>query len=137
MSLRIFAQVSNRVTCNANRRAFTLIEVLLALLLVSLGMGSVLTMTVWGTRESTKAVALATAYSSARSALYDPAIIDAAATPDSPNVTGYLNGYYLIRTIESSETLPASAGVLARIRVDVYWGNDGEALAGITSYLRL
>lgn len=118
------------------RTAFTLVEVLLALLLVGLGLISVLAMTVWGTREGTKAIAMATAYSTARSALYDPVIIDPAATLSDPNVTGYVNGYFVIRTIEHSSTLPASGGTVDHVRVDVYWGNDGEALAGITSFVQ-
>ena len=121
---------------SANRGAFTLIEVLLALLLVGLGLLSVVSMTVWGTREATKAVAMATAYGTARSALYDPTAVDSSATVSSPSVSGYLNGYYVIRTIESSSFLPASGGTIDRVRVDVYWGNDGEALAGVSSLVR-
>lgn len=118
------------------RHAFTLIEVLVALLMVALGLVSVISMTLWGTREGTKAIAMATSYGSARTALYDPSTIDSSASLGSPTVSGYLNGYYVVRTIESSSIMPASAGTIDRVRVDVYWGNDGESLAGLTSFVR-
>jgi Tfp pilus assembly protein PilV len=118
------------------RTAFTLIEVLLSMLLLGLGLLSVIAMTLWGTREATKAMAMATAYGTARSALYDPKVIDASASAADPSVTGYLNGYFVVRTIEASSFLPASGGTIDQVRVNVYWGNDGESLAGVTSYVR-
>lgn len=118
------------------RTAFTLVEVLLAMLVVGLGLLAVVAMTVWGTREGTKAIAMATAYSTARTVMYDPTLVDAAATVADPSVTGYLNGYFVVRTIEHSSSLPGSGGTIDNVRVDVYWGNQGEALAGITSLVQ-
>ncbi len=107
------------------RSAFTLVEVLIALIILSLGLLSVLGLVLAGSREGKAAMALATAYSTARSVLYDPAILDAA---------GYVNGYYAVRTIE--ETAVTSGVTIDLVRVRVYWGENGAELAGLTSYIR-
>lgn len=118
------------------RSGFTLVEVLLSILLLGLGLLAVLGLTLSGTRDATQAMAMATAYSTARSAMYDPKAIDPTKTASDATVTGYLNGYYVVRTIEESLPLPSGGGTTDRVRVDVYWGNSGDALAGLTSYLR-
>lgn len=116
--------------------AFTLIEVLLALLLLGLGLLSVLGLTLAGTRDATRAMAMATAYSTARAALYDPALLDAGATLADPSVTGYLNGYFVVRTIEQTAIIPGGSGAVDQVRVNVYWGNSGTSLAGVNSLVR-
>lgn len=117
-------------------RAFTLVEVLIAMLLVGLGLLAVIAMTVMGTREAVKAVAMATAFTTARSALYDPALLEGGASLSTAEVSGFLNGYFVVRRILDSSAIPAAGGTVDRVRVDVYWGSDGVPLAGVTSLIQ-
>ncbi len=110
------------------RRAFTLIDVIIALLLLSMGLLSVLALTTIGTRESHIAVGMATAESTARTALVDPALVDAAKTMADSPVTGFLNGYYVERTI-----LQAMSHSVDLVQVNVFWGESGQKLAGLVS----
>ena len=112
-----------------SRQGFTLIDVLIALLVLTLGLLSAIALTMSGVRESAQAIGMATAQSTARSALNDPSLVDAAKGFNDTEVSGFFNGYYVKRKILQKNV---SDGI-DLVEVRVFWGDSGQELAGLVS----
>jgi hypothetical protein len=130
------------------RAAFTLIEVLTVLLVLTLGIGAVLGVLSMASRSTAKAVGRFSGLSTATTLLYDHAPLGL--TPDAADADndgwsgdgafswsgdytlrsrGYLNGYWCVR----EETSTAADIVVpgrrwAWVTVDVYWGTGGARI---------
>lgn len=114
---------------HVSQRGFTLIDVLIALLVLTLGLLSAIALTLSGVRESAQAIGMATAQSTARTALNDPSLVDATKGFNDIAVSGFLNGYYVKRNILTQDVSPG----LDLVEVKVFWGDSGQELAGLVS----
>lgn len=112
------------------RRGFTLVEIIVALLILSVGLLSVLAMTLAGVRSSVDVIGLATAQATARAALYDPGLVESGKTRADASASGPLNGYFIERT-----SAVATMGHMYDVTVRVYWGESGKELAGIHAFI--
>jgi prepilin-type N-terminal cleavage/methylation domain-containing protein len=122
-------------------RAFTFIEVLACLLVVSVGLAAAVSMTMYaaviGSRCQSKATAMATALSVSD----DPAPLMHAAqaanwTSAGANAIGtsqgWVNGYYVVR-VEASGSSPEPGFSSDPVSVDVYDGVRGALVASYTT----
>lgn len=119
------------------RRAFTLIEVLASLLIITTGMLAVVGMIAFGIRQASRGQASATAMATALTVLEDPAPLGATDwTRTGGNAQGYLNGYYVVRAVDSSASAASLTGnglASEAIRVDVYESSGGAAVASMST----
>lgn len=106
------------------RSGFTFVEVLAVLLVVTIGIGGVVALVMYGARKSSRAQAAAIAMATAVSVAHDPtpavaldwtpaSIAMDADNPEPAESRGYVNGLYVVRT-ESS----VAADIVARSAVD-------------------
>jgi Tfp pilus assembly protein PilV len=115
----------------------TLVEVLAALLVVTLGLGSYIGMLRYGQRLSDRAIGQASGIATAASVLADPEPLRSAYDPDAVRNTattprrdeGYLNGFYVTRaeTILAADAVSAGGVVrqqLVEVEVSVYSGDS-------------
>lgn len=114
---------------NPVRRGFTMLEVLGAVLVLSLGFSAAIGMILYGFHLSKLSLARTTALATAMSAAVDPAPLGAGWTAVVPGTTkGYLNGYYVERT--EGAAVPLATGLnVAQVTVDVYETAKGRLVA--------
>lgn len=123
-----------------SRRAFTLIEVLAGLLVVTIGMAAVVGMVAYAVVLANRSQASMTAMATAMSVLDDPLPlgrmdwlhVQAPMGGGSGDTRGNLNGYYVIRREAVSAGI-ADGLASSRIEVDVYEGLGGRLVASIAS----
>jgi hypothetical protein len=127
----------------AVRRAFSLIEVMACLLLLTLGFFAILLMVLWGQRIASDAQGRATGLITAQSALVDTAPPGSVGTDEQPGLTatiagaltthkGWLNGYYVVRNevqVPADALSPDQRWV--EVEASVYRGIDGGQVATI------
>jgi prepilin-type N-terminal cleavage/methylation domain-containing protein len=121
---------------NRTHGAFTLIEVLACVLIVSLGLTAAAGLMIYGLRlmrvSHGKTIGMATAMTM----IADPTPLktDPTLSPSAPTTTGYLNGMWVIRTESREEPLEGAAGKLfaVTVTVDVYETTGGECFASVT-----
>jgi Tfp pilus assembly protein PilV len=117
------------------RLGFTMLEVLGAVLVLSLGFSAAIGMILYGFHLSKISLARSTALATAMSAAVDPSPLGAGWTAVSPGTTkGYLNGYYVERT-EGSPTVLATGLTTAHVTVDVYETAKGRLVASYDQQL--
>jgi prepilin-type N-terminal cleavage/methylation domain-containing protein len=120
-----------------SQRAFTFIEVLACLLVLSLGIASAVGVVAYGANLSSLAQSRTSATSTAISAAYDatPLPTDeawAAYTPGAGTAEGYLNGYYVVREEAAAEEV--TPGIYAsHIDVDVFETFRGRLVASYST----
>lgn len=119
-------------------RAFTLLEVLGSLLVLSLGFAAAIGMILYGFHLSKESMGRATAMATAMSVAVDPNPLQGASpswTVAVPGTTkGYLNSYYVERT-EASPTVIAGGITAADVTVEVYETMRGKLLASYNQRL--
>ncbi len=128
---------------NAPRRAFTFVEVLACLLVVSLGLAAAVSLTIYCLFISQRAQAKATGMSTALSLAIDPAPLlhqnasnaatwQAAGLDGIGKTTGWINGYFVVR-VETAGTVPCAGFTSDPVSVDVYDGVRGNIVASYTT----
>ncbi len=158
--MRTVAQgmVSDRDHVAAIRGGFTFIETLACLLVLVFGLSAVLGLVMWGEHLAGDAQARSTAMLTAVTVAVDPTPLqtpvtqsawtytpypmDASGTQAS-TATGFLNGYYIVRTENSADIDviardPGTKYVYARsanVRVDVYDSMSGTVQASYSTRL--
>jgi prepilin-type N-terminal cleavage/methylation domain-containing protein len=122
------------------RRAFTLIEVLAALLVVTIGMASVIGMVAYAVILANRSQAASTAMATALTVLDDSLPLKgldwlhttAPLTGGSGDSRGSLNGYYVVRHETASGGL-ADGLASSRVDVEVYDSLGGRLVASLSS----
>lgn len=139
-------------TSGPNRCAFTLLEVMAMLLVITIGLLAVIGLFLHGTRTAALAQASSTAMSTAISVTYDetpwqdPAFYQAAdwtstVTGSGRTDSGFLNGYWVERvetwTVDDVVAQNAGAPVMytARVEVAVKDANRGATVASYAARL--
>ena len=123
------------------RSAFTLLEIAVSIGVITIGLTAAVVVYFTGVRWANDAKLNYTAYATARS-VYNNAIIlktdpNFVDTDPADNLQdsckGYLNGFYVVRTVESKVDVGVlaggKAGTMTEVRVNVYDGGtdvDGE-----------
>ena len=126
-------------------RAFTFIEVLACLLVVSLGIAAVVSLTLYAEIMSERAQAKSTAMSTALAVAIDPAPLlhpaaagqwNTSTVNGTVTTTGWINGYYVVR-VESTKlgSAPSPGFSSNPVSVDVYGGVRGTLVASYTTRL--
>lgn len=118
-----------------SRAAFTMIEVLATLLIITLGMLAVVGMVLYASALAHRAQAACTGMATALTVLDDPTPIttlDWAHPGGSDPSCGYLNGWYVIRRTAAAEPI---AGGLASVlvSVEVYETMGGALVTSVAS----
>ncbi len=120
------------------RRAFTLIEVLASVLVLTVGFSAAIGLILYGIQLSKVSIGRATALATAMSIAVDPTPLQPSAplwTVAVPGTTkGYLNSYYIERTEGAAVTLVTGITV-ADVDVDVYETGKGRLLASYSQRL--
>lgn len=122
----------------ANRAAFTLIEVLGCVLVLSVGLAAAIGMVLYGIQIAKLSMGRATAMATAMSVAIDPSPLQSSsptwsiAVPGSTK--GYLNSYYIIRT-EGDPITISSGFTVADVVVDVYETARGRLIASYNQRL--
>ena len=125
------------------RNAFTLLEIAISIGVITIGLTAAVIVYFTGVRWANDAKVNYSAYSTAR-AVYnnaailrtDPSFNDSdPASNLEPVCKGYLNGFYLVRTVENITAVGVlaggEAGQLTEVRINVYDGGtdiDGEEI---------
>lgn len=117
--------------------AFTMIEVLASVLILTVGMLAVVGMVAFAIKQASRAQAASTAMATAMTVVDDPEpLLRADWTAFGATAQGYLNGYYVRRTEStagSSADLATNGLVSVSIQVDVYESLDGIPVASLTT----
>jgi len=122
------------ILCSAyrsRRSAFTLVEVLLVLLVLSIGMLAALGMVTYGLLLAKLSVGRSSGLATAMTVAVDatPAVSDPGDwIPGLPTASGYVNGYYVTRT-ETPYPAPAPGMDCVHVSVDVYETLQGRLVA--------
>jgi Tfp pilus assembly protein PilV len=119
-------------------QAFTMIEVLGALLVLSLGFAAAIGMVIYGFHLSKLSMGRATGLATAMTVAVDPNPLQGSSpswTIAVPGTTkGYLNSYYVERTESAPQTI-ATGIVVADVVVDVYETARGRLVASYNQRL--
>jgi Tfp pilus assembly protein PilV len=127
------------------RKAFTLIEVMAALLTLTIGVLSVVALLLYGVRAASRAQGHATGMLTAYTVMVDP-LPDGALdwNDDGPAATfqvgaqrrsrGFLNGYFVTRN-QQVEAVLAERMARVAVTVDVYEAQGGTTISNLTSRL--
>ena len=109
------------------RAAFSFIEVMCVLLILTIGMLSAVALLRFGVRQSQQAQSSALAYPTARTLLYDAAPAGVPATDwasvGSDRWEGFVNGLWARRTV-SDKTVRGNL-TFATVTVEVFWSDTG------------
>lgn len=122
------------------RRGFTLVEVLAALLVITIGMAAVVGMVAYAVLLANRSQAASTAMATALSVIDDPLPagrsdwlhVQAPITGGNGDSRGTLNGYYIVRREAVSAGI-ADGLASSRIEVDVYEGLGGRLVASLAT----
>jgi len=122
------------------RRGFTLVEVMSALLVITIGMAAVVGMVAYAVILANRSQAASTAMATALSVLDDPTPLrrldwihtQAALPGGSGESRGSLNGYYVVRHEQVSGAV-ADGLASARVQVEVYDTLGGRLVASVVS----
>lgn len=110
------------------RSAFSFVEVLCVLLVLSIGMLSAVALLRHGVRLSQQAQSASLAYPTARSLLYDaePDGVYASDWPAtvSDSMQGFVNGMWVKRTVSDKQV--RGKVTFATVRVEVFWSDSGD-----------
>ncbi len=116
-------------------RGFTLIEVLAALVTLTLGLLSAVGLVVYGIHLAQLSIGRTTGMATALSVAVDPRPLlppDPLWTASGTKVAGYLNGFWVER--EEAEGLAMGPGLVSvTVHVDVYATMRGRALASVST----
>lgn len=110
----------------------TLIETVACLLLLVIGCMAVLGLLLHGIGLAERAQQAATGIQTARTVLADPAPIGMLdRTVSGGTVTGYINGYFVRRTVESEPDLAPDGNVIdiATVTAEVFHARNGAPIA--------
>lgn len=122
-----------------NRIAFTLIEVLASVLVLTLGFVSACGLIVYGLRLARISHGQTIGMATAMTVLIDPTPLrtDPSMTPNAGTSSGYLNGLWVVRTESAETALDGDIGkvVAVTVHVDVYEVAQGECFASVTRRL--
>ena len=112
--------------------AFTLIEVLASVIVLSVGLCSAIGLMLYGLQLAKLSMGRATGLATAMSVAVDPTPIQPADplwTVAVPGTTsGYLNGYF-VKRVEAAATVIAAGMTASDVRVDVYETFKGRLVA--------
>lgn len=122
------------------RNAFTLLEVALAIGVLSVGLTAVISLYMVSLKWAEEIRINQTALRSGQVAVFDATVLldedfnNAGHINTDLVARGYVNDYYIIRTIDSGKSvaLPNSMGIYVPILVQVYFGgneDDGQLVA--------
>lgn len=128
------------------RSAFTLLEIAVSIGILTVGLTAVVVVYYTGVRWAHDAKVDYSAYATARSVYENASILKN--HPDFPENTtahnlsdeckGYINGFYVVRTITNKTELASKAGTITEVEVQVYDGGtdaNGEHVAQFTGKL--
>lgn len=119
----------------ATKRAFTLIEVLAALITLTLGLLSAVGLVVYGIHLAHLSIGRTTGMATALSVAVDARPLpppDPLWTVTGSRVEGYVNGFWVER--EESEVLPLGTGLVSMtVHVDVFETMRGRPLASVST----
>jgi prepilin-type N-terminal cleavage/methylation domain-containing protein len=126
----VVVAVSRRAGAAA-ARAFTLIEVLAALIILSLGLASAIGLVMYGMKILKLSIGRATGMATAMTAAVDAAPLHPAGDPwtTTGGVTkGYLNGYWVER-VETDRRVLTAGMESSVVHVDVFETSKGRCVA--------
>ena len=118
------------------RLAFTLIEVLASVLILTLGLTSACALILYGFHHVRSAHGRSIGMATAMTVLIDstPLRTDPTLTPAGPTSSGYLNGLWVVRS-ESDGVFIAIGLIAVTVTVDVFETTNGECFASTTRRL--
>ncbi len=120
------------------RSAFTFIEIAVSIAILVIGITAAMSLLITGMNWATEAKINFSATDAVETVLTNPRILNrvsrpAEPTPASPDfdddvISGYLNGYYIVRTVDTSSkvTIANNGGYYARVRIEAYHGGDDQ-----------
>ena len=118
---------------------FTLIEVLAALLVLSLGLTAACGLIYYGLRLVRSAHGRTIGMATAITVVNDPRPLrtDPTLTPNGATTSGYLNGLWVVRTESAPTPIDGAGGklVAVTVTVDVNDAANGETFASVTRRL--
>lgn len=128
------------------RHAFTMIEVLCGVMILSLGITAAIGMVLYGLRQAEVSIGRTTGMATAMSVAVDPTPLlgdDPLWTPATPGTTtGYLNGYWVERTEDAPTVVATSVSAAgtttvttANVKVDVREAVQGRLIASYNQRL--
>lgn len=118
-----------------SRRAFSFVEVLACVLVLSMGIAAAIGMVLYGMQIAKTAISRSTALPTAMSVATDPSPIVPAIsdwpTTFADDMAGYVNGYYVVRheAPEAVESVLPAGFSAATVRVEVYETLKGRQVA--------
>ena len=108
---------------------FTLIEVALSIAILAAGSTACIAMFITGLRWTMEAKINATAAITAQAVVATPMILERDSRNTGPfpftsDAKGWLNTYYIVRTVDNKTTLSNNGGYNCEVEITVYHGGD-------------
>lgn len=116
-------------------QGFTLLEVSAVILVVSTGMMSVMALLLTARRDANRIIVNTTAMEVAQTVLSDVNLDGLVVDDTNPEKTYDVNGFFVTRTVDSSDIINDNGGTVEYVTVRVYQEDGGAEVIGLRSVL--